>query len=180
MPNKKARKKHTKLKKTAAKTAASAKKTIKKKPARKAASTKRPAKRKPAPKRAAAKTSSIEKKSVEKRPVKKSSVGKTTAAAKTSTVIKKRAPRESQTFDNDATALQERRSGSAGQSGDLQGLSGHEGADSESVDELLEEGNAFEAEVVSGVESADDADEQEVHTHEVSEDDVPDEYLDKD
>lgn len=175
MPNKKARKKHTKLKKTAAKKAASAKKTIKKKPARKAASTKRPAKRRLPPKRAAAKTSSIEKKSV-----KKSSVGKTTAAAKTSTVIKKRAPRESQTFDNDATALQERRSGSAGQSGDLQGLSGHEGADSESVDELLEEGNAFEAEVVSGVESADDADEQEVHTHEVSEDDVPGEYLDKD
>jgi hypothetical protein len=175
MPNKKARKKHTKLKKTAAKKAASAKKTIKKKPARKAASTKRPPKRRLPPKRAAAKTSSIEKKSV-----KKSSVGKTTAAAKTSTVIKKRAPRESQTFDNDATALQERRSGSAGQSGDLQGLSGHEGADSESVDELLEEGNAFEADVVSGVESADDADEQEVHTHEVSEDDVPGEYLDKD
>jgi len=175
MPNKKARKKHTKLKKTAAKKAASAKKTIKKKPARKAASTKRPPKRKPAPKRAAAKTSSVEKRPVGKRPV-----GKTTAAAKTSTVIKKRAPRESQTFDNDATALQERRSGSAGQSGDLQGLSGHEGADSESVDELLEEGNAFEAEVVSGVESADDADEQEVHTHEVSEDDVPGEYLDKD
>ena len=170
MPNKKARKKHTKLKKTAAKKAAPAKKTIKKKPASKAASTKRLAKRKPAPKRAAAKTSSVEKRSV----------GKTTVAAKTSTVIKKRAPRESQTFDKDATALQERRSGSAGQSGDLQGLSGHEGADSESVDELLEEGNAFEAEVVSGVESADDADEQEVHTHEVSEDDVPDEYLDKD
>jgi len=29
------------------------------------------------------------------------------------------------------------------QSGDLQGLSNVEGADSESVDELLEEGNAF-------------------------------------
>jgi hypothetical protein len=161
MPNKKARKKHTKLKKTAAKKAAPAKKTIKKKPARKAASTKRLAKRKRRRENALSK---------------KGRVGD----AKTSTVIKKRAPRESQTFDKDATALQERRSGSAGQSGDLQGLSGHEGADSESVDELLEEGNAFEAEVVSGVESADDADEQEVHTHEVSEDDVPDEYLDKD
>lgn len=69
---------------------------------------------------------------------------------------------------------------SGGQSGDLQGLSNIEGADSESVDELLEEGNAFEAEVVKGVQDAGDADEGEVRTHEVPEDDVPEEYLDKD
>jgi hypothetical protein len=69
---------------------------------------------------------------------------------------------------------------SGGQSGDLQGLSNREGADSESVDELLEEGNAFEAEVVKGIEDAGDADEGEVRTHEVPEDDVPDEYLEKD
>ena len=69
---------------------------------------------------------------------------------------------------------------SGGQSGDLQGLSRIEGADSESVDELLEEGNAFEADVVTGVENAEDADEREVRTHEVPEDDVPGEYLDKD
>jgi hypothetical protein len=69
---------------------------------------------------------------------------------------------------------------SGGQSGDLQGLSNSAGADSESVDELLEEGNAFEAEVVEGVENAPDADQGEVRTHEVSENDVPDEYLDKD
>src|SRR6266568_5476475 len=72
------------------------------------------------------------------------------------------------------------RPSSGRQSGDLQGLSRAEEADSESVDELLEEGNPFEAEVVTGVESAEEADEQEVHTHEVPEDDVPDEYLDKD
>ena len=65
------------------------------------------------------------------------------------------------------------------QSGDLQGLSRLEAADSESVDELIEEGNAFEADVVAGVESADDADEKEVHTHEVPEDDVRGEYLDE-
>ena len=65
-----------------------------------------------------------------------------------------------------------------GQSGDLQGLSSREAADSESVDELLEEGNAFEAEVVKGVQDADD--EGEVCTHEVPEDDVPGEYRDKD
>ena len=69
---------------------------------------------------------------------------------------------------------------SGGQSGDLQGLSNSAGADSESVDELLEEGNAFEAEVVKGVEDVPDADEGEVRTHEVPEDDVPEEYLDKD
>ncbi len=52
-------------------------------------------------------------------------------------------------------------------------------AGSESVEELLEEGNAFEAEVVKGVEDADRADENEVITHEVLEDDVPGEYLDE-
>jgi hypothetical protein len=50
---------------------------------------------------------------------------------------------------------------------------------SESVDELLEEGNAFEADVVTGVEDAGGADEREVRTHEVPEDDVPEEYLDE-
>jgi len=65
------------------------------------------------------------------------------------------------------------------QSGDLQGLSRLEGADSESVEELLEEGNAFEADAVSGVERAGDEDEREVRTHEVPEEDVPGEYLDK-
>ena len=65
-----------------------------------------------------------------------------------------------------------------GQSGDLQGLSNVETADSESVEELLEEGNAFEAGVVSGVEDAGRTDRSEVHTHEVLEDDVPEEYLD--
>jgi hypothetical protein len=66
------------------------------------------------------------------------------------------------------------------QSGDLQGLSQRERADSESVGELLEEGNAFEAGVVAGVQEAEDADEKEVRTREVLEDDVPGEYLDKD
>ena len=50
-------------------------------------------------------------------------------------------------------------SASGGQSGDLQGLSSLADADSESVGELLEEGQALEAEVVSGVESVPDADE---------------------
>ncbi len=66
------------------------------------------------------------------------------------------------------------------EAGDLQGLSRRERADSESVDELLEEGNAFEADAVQGVEEADDSGTREVHTHEVPEDDVPEEYLDND
>jgi len=66
-----------------------------------------------------------------------------------------------------------------GQSGDLQGLSNLEVADSESVVELLEEGNAFEAAVVAGVENADSNEPSEVRTHEVLEDDVPREYLDR-
>ena len=69
---------------------------------------------------------------------------------------------------------------SGGQSGDLQGLSNIAGAASESVDELLEEGNAFEAEIVKGIQDVPDADEGEIHTREVPEDDVPQEYLDKD
>ena len=67
----------------------------------------------------------------------------------------------------------------SGQSGDLQGLSNTERADSESVDELLEEGNTLEAEAVAGVEEAGDNEGREVHTHEVPEDDVPEEYLEK-
>jgi hypothetical protein len=64
----------------------------------------------------------------------------------------------------------------AGQSGDIEGLSGIGDVDSESVEELGEEGQSFEAEVISGVESAPEPDEAEVRTHEVPEDDVPSEY----
>lgn len=67
-----------------------------------------------------------------------------------------------------------------GQSGDIQGISGRAGIDSESVTELLEEGQTFEAEAVSGVENAADPDVSEVVTHQFPEDDVPEEYQDKD
>jgi hypothetical protein len=67
-----------------------------------------------------------------------------------------------------------------GQSGDLQGLSSRPTADSESVEELLEEGNALEAGVLQGVENAPNADQGQVRTKQVPEDDVPQEYLDKD
>lgn len=67
-----------------------------------------------------------------------------------------------------------------GQSGDTQGLSNVESADSESVEELAEEGQDYEAEAVSGVENALDPDQGEVTTKEVPEDDVPPEYRNQD
>ena len=67
--------------------------------------------------------------------------------------------------------------GSAGQSGDTQGLSDDAEAGPESVEELVEEGQPFEAEVISGVEEASDSEAAEVHTRQVPEDDVPAEYL---
>jgi|SRR6185295_11027798 len=69
---------------------------------------------------------------------------------------------------------------SAGQSGDLQGLSRRESADSESVEELVAEGQFREADIISAVEEADDPDKREVRTREVRQDDVPKEYIDND
>ncbi len=108
----------------------------------------------------------------------KKSAPKKKAAGKTAHAAKKRVRGKSQTVDTVAYAPEGLGARSGGQSGDLQGLSNLAGANSESVDELLEEGNAFEAEVVKGVQDA--GDEGEVHTHEVPEDDVPGEYRDKD
>jgi N utilization substance protein A len=70
--------------------------------------------------------------------------------------------------------------GSAGQSGDTQGLSDVAEAGPLSVKELVEEGQAFEAEAIGGVEDASDAGVAEVYTHEVPEDDVPSEYRGRD
>lgn len=67
---------------------------------------------------------------------------------------------------------------SAGQSGATQQISGAGFADSQSVEELIEEGNAFEANVIYGIEKAEDDDVSEVTTHEVPQDDVPGEYVD--
>lgn len=69
---------------------------------------------------------------------------------------------------------------SAGQAGDTQGVSSRVGVDSESVEELLEEGQSFEAEVVDGVEKALDPDQGEVRTRQLPEDDVPEEYREED
>lgn len=49
--------------------------------------------------------------------------------------------------------------------GDVSGLSGEELDDSESVEELVEEGQDYEGELVQGVENAPAADQGEVRTH---------------
>jgi hypothetical protein len=132
--------------------------------------TKKKTKKKPAKKAAAPK----------KKLAKKKAAPKKKASGKTKRARKKRVRGKSQTVDTVAYEPEGLSASSGGQSGDLQGLSNRAGATSESVDELLEEGNAFEAEVVKGVQDAGDADEGEVRTHEVPQDDVPGEYRDKD
>ncbi len=157
---KKTRKNSKKTKQRSAKKSTPNKKKLQKKKSARKSATKKPALKK----------ASTEPKSAQK---------KRTAKKKTP-VAKKKALR-GRSSASTAQFVRETRSARSGeQSGDLQGVSRRESADSESVDELLEEGNAFEAEVVQGVEDAGDDAEQEVRTHEVPEDDVPEEYLDKD
>src|SRR5260370_20170392 len=139
---------------------------------------KKTAKKKTAMKRKP-RTKLAKKKAAQKRvSVKKKAVGKKTIA-KTVSVVKKQVREKRKSVDTVAFLPEEPLMRSGRQSGDLQGLSSVQGADSESVDELLEEGNAFEADVVTGVEDAGNADEKDVRTHEVAQDDVPGEYLDK-
>jgi len=152
-----AKKKQTRSKRTAAKKVMPAKKLAKKRGILK----KNSAKKKPAQKKAPVKT------------------GKKTIGTKTVSVLKMRDREKSQSVDTVAFSAEGPVARPGRQSGDLQGLSIIESADSESVGELIEEGNAFEADAVKGVEDAGNADEKEVRTHEVPEDDVPDEYLDK-
>ena len=162
---KKTKKKHTKLKKTAAKKGMPVKKTVRKILAKKRRTPKKKlAKKKPALKKAAVKTKALAQK---------------TTGARTPTALRTRVRGKSQSVDTEAFAPEALKERSGGQSGDLQGVSNIEGADSESVAELIEEGNAFEADAVTGVEHAGDSDEKEVRTHEVPQDDVPGEYLDK-
>jgi hypothetical protein len=162
---KQTKKKQSKSKRIAGKKVAPMKKAVEKKLAKKRVAPKRKlARKKAAPKKAAVKTKVG---------------GKKTTGGKTAGALKKQVRGKSQSVDTVAFALDGLGARSGEQSGDLQGLSNVQGADSESVDELLEEGNAFEADVVKGVEDAGDDDEGEVHTHEVPQDDVPGEYLNK-
>ena len=166
MAKNKTDKKRTKPKESARKKRKPLKKTVKKNLASKKRGTpkKKLAKKKPALKKASEKTKAL---------------GQKTTGARTPTALRTRVRGKSQSVDTEAFAPEALRERSGGQSGDLQGLSNIEGADSESVVELIEEGNAFEADAVAGVEHAGDTDQKEVRTHEVPQDDVPGEYRDK-
>ena len=144
-------------------------------------------KKKPTLKKSAArKRSSAKKKTVKKAAARKSVAKKKSAVKKKSAARKKpaakKATRRRAEVINPVTPTGRRGLGAAsgGQSGDTQGLSRREYDDSESVEELLEEGQYAEAEAVSGVENARDADQGEVRTTQFPEDDVPEEYLDED
>jgi hypothetical protein len=161
---KKTKKKQSKPKKTAAKKAAGNKKTTGKKTAPKKVSKKLPKK-------------SV-RKAVQSKTARMNAVSKRAAVRKKPASTRKRVREQIPDADPPGYSVEEPVSRPGGQSGDLQGLSSVEGADSESVQELLEEGNAFEADVVTGVERAGDRGTKEVRTREVPEDDVPEEYLD--
>jgi hypothetical protein len=165
-----AAKKKTKKRQAKSRRTAGNKMTPMKKTAKKKLATKRET-----PKKKLAKKTAAQKKAA----VKTKTVGKKTIGAKTVSALKKQVREKSQSVDTVAFSPEGPGTRLGRQSGDLQGLSSVQGADSESVDELLEEGNAFEADVVTGVEDAGNADEKEVRTHEVPQDDVPGEYLDK-
>jgi len=156
---KKTKKGSAKLKKNSVSKRKVAKKAGKKKSAAKKAASKK----KTAPKKAAAKNKPTAKK---------------TQSVAAKSAPKKQSQRSPRVGDEQVSSM-DSRTRSGGQSGDLQGLSDVDGADSESVDELLEEGNAFEAGIVEGVEEAGEREGSEVHTREVQEDDVPGEYLDE-
>ena len=117
------------------------------------------------------------------KPARKTKVTSRASRAKTSAKTKKAPPRRRRSRGTQLTEqpVAQIRQGvglasEAGQSGDTQALSDIEDADSESVRELAEEGQDFEAGIISGVENAPDPDVSEVKTHEVPEDDVPEEY----
>lgn len=125
----------------------------------------------------AAKKKPVKKAAPKKLAAKKKPAAKKKSAAKKKPVAKRTTSRRAEVI-NPVTPSGRRGLGpeSGGQSGDTQGLSRRSYDDSESVEELMEEGQYMEAEAVSGVENARDADQGEVRTTQVPEDDVPEEY----
>lgn len=68
--------------------------------------------------------------------------------------------------------------GAGGQAGDLQGLPDREEAESESVSELIEEGQSYEASLVDAVENAPPPEAGPLKPRQRPEDDLPAEYTD--
>jgi hypothetical protein len=112
-----------------------------------------------------------------KKTAKKRSATRHKLAAKGNDKRKRRRGARGQSASGEVVTYGQRGLGAAsgGQAGDTQGISTVSEIDAESVGELLEEGQSFEAEVVDGVENAPEPDEGEIRTRQVSEDDVPEE-----
>src|SRR4051812_9280277 len=142
---------------------------------------KKPTLKKPAARKAPSGRKTTAKKAARKTVARQKPVAKKKSSAKKKPATKKATRRRAEVI-NPITPSGRRGLGpeSGGQSGDTQGLSRRSYDDSESVEELLEEGQYAEAEAVSGVENAPDADQGEVHTRQLPEDDVPEEYKDED
>jgi len=144
-------------------------------------------KKKPTLKKSAARKKVAAKNKRTKKGVARKPVAKNQSAAKKKSSAKKKpaakkATRRREEVINPVTPSGRRGLGpeSGGQSGDTQGLSRRSYDDSESVEELMEEGQYSEAEAVAGVENAPDADQGEVRTRQFPEDDVPEEYQNED
>jgi len=135
---KKTKKNQTKSERTVGKKVAPMNQAIKKKLGKWVTPKKKLPKKKTAPKKTEVKTKAG---------------GKKTTGGKTAGALKKQVQGKSQSVGTVAFALERLGARPGEQSGDLQGLSNVQRADSESVDELLEQGNAFEAEVLKGVET---------------------------
>ena len=135
-------------------------------------------KKKPAAKKARPAKKAKKKAVVKRKPAKSRKV---VAKAKPKAKPPRRALRGTP-VEGEVTAFERRGLGprTGGQSGDTQGIGARPGVDSESVEELLEEGQSYEAEVVDGVENAPEPDQGEVRTRQFKEDDVPEEYQERD
>ena len=132
---------------------------------------------------ARAKTNKSKSRKRDKSSLKSESAAKNPAGKEQTTRTRSKAPEASFPSGSESveTVPQKRRRRTAqpgAGAGDLQGISIVEDADSESQTELIDEGQAFEAGIIKGVEDVQD--EAEVRTHEVPQDDVPEEYKDKD
>jgi hypothetical protein len=140
--------------------------------------TKKKGRKKPASKKPSSKNS--KKKVLKKKPAAKKSSRKQKSVRSESSVRRNIPGPAGMTSEVNSGMLTQGRRGlgpaAGGQSGDIQGLPRDEDVDTESVEELLEEGQALEAEYVSGVENAPDADQGQIRTREVPEDDLPDQY----
>jgi hypothetical protein len=81
-------------------------------------------------------------------------------------MAKRKVQKDAGQTEENGSALREAATDSAGQSGDAQGLSQNAEVDEESIGELVETDQVYEAEAVEGIEDAGDHPERPVRTRE--------------